>query len=87
MNISVTSKRIFTDDSVNMSELSEVVKFIMADDNSLCCPDKDKEKIRFCQSTLEVLHKKFMCEENVEYSYQSFARYVPHMIKKPRPED
>ena len=87
MNISVTSKRIFTDDSVNISELSEVVKFIMADDNSLCCPDKDKEKIRFCQGTLEVLHKKFMCEDNVKYSYQSFARYVPHMIKKPKPED
>ena len=88
MNIGIRSERLFSDDSVNISELGEkVVKFMMADDNSFCCPDKDKEKIRYRWGTLEVLHKKFMCDKNVGCSYQCFTRYVPDMIKKPKPED
>ena len=87
MNIRTGSERLLTDDSVNISELcKKLVKFMMADDNSFCCPDKGKEKIRFCRDTLEVLHKKFMCEDNVKCSDQSFAKYVPDMIKIPKPE-
>ena len=88
MNIPVRSVRLFTDDGVDISELGEkVVKFMMANDNSFCCSDKDKEKIRLHRDTLEALHKRFMCEKNVKCSYQSFARHVPDLIKKPKPED
>ena len=88
MNIQIHTDRIFTEDEDYLPELAEkVVHFMMQDDNSFRCPDKDKEHIRYRRDTLEVLHHKFMCEENVDCSYHSFCRYVPDMIKKPKPED
>ena len=88
LNIQLRTDRIFTHDSSYLSELAEkVLKFLMQDDNSFCCPDKDKETIRYRRDTLEVLYHKFLCEEMVECSYRSFCRYVPDTIKKPKPED
>ena len=88
MNIQIHMDRIFTADEDYLSELAEkVVHFMMQDDNSFRCPDKDKEHIRYWRDTLKVLHHKFICEEDVDCSYRSFCRYVPDMIKKPKPED
>ena len=60
---------------------------MLLDDNSFQCPDKDKEEIRYRRDTLEVLHEKFMCEENIDCSYRNFCRYVPEQIKKSKPQD
>ena len=61
--------------------------FMMNDDNSFECPDKTKENVRYRRDNLDVLHEKFMGEENVECSYCHFCCYVPEQIVKPKPED
>ena len=41
---------------------NQVTKFMVEDENSIKCPDKKKEKLRYRISYLSVLHEKFLCE-------------------------
>ena len=68
-NVQLRSEHLFTEEDNSVSEFGEkVIAFMLLDDNSFRCPDKDKEEIQYRRDTLEVLHEKFMCEENIDCS-------------------
>ena len=63
-NLRLREGRLFTDDEQPIPELDEKVIFFMLNVNkSFECPDK-KEGIRYRRDTLEVLHEKFMCDDD-----------------------
>ena len=87
-NIRIREERLFMDDEDLVPEFGEkVISFVLDNDNSFECPDKNKEGVRYRRDTLEVLREKFMCETMIECSERSFGRYVPDNILKPKPED
>ena len=87
-NIQLRTERLFTEDQQYLSPLGEkIAAFMLLDDNSFSCPDKDKEGVRYRRDTLEVLHEKFMCEEMVECHYSTFRQNIPKNIRKPKPGD
>ena len=61
----------------------KVVNFMRDDENSMTCPDKKKEKLRYWLDYLQVLHKKFLSEYQMECSYSHFCKLVPNDIVKP----
>ena len=67
----------------------KVAEFLYQDLNSLVVPDKKKESksMRYRLSSLNVLHEKFLAEEDLECSYSQFTRLVAHNVIKPKPED
>ena len=65
----------------------KVAKFMSEDENSMKCPDKKKENIRYRTSYLPILYEKFLCELNVNCSYSHFCKLVPENIIKPKPQD
>ena len=76
-NIQLRTERLFTEDQQYLSPLGEkIAAFMLLDDNSFSCPDKDKEGVRYRRDTLEVLHEKFMCEEMVECHYSTFTQNI-----------
>ena len=66
---------------------NKVTKFMVEDKNSIKCPDKKKENLRYRTNYLHVLHEKFLCEYNLDCSYSHFCKLVPDNIIKPKPQD
>ena len=86
-NLRICDERLLTNDDDPVPDFGEkVISFMMDNDNSLECPDKKKEGIRYRRDTIEVLHKNLMCETIIECSACSFSRYVPENILKPKLE-
>ena len=85
-----SGKRIekFVDSLPKEDTLSQkVVNFMRDDENSMTCPDKRKEKIRYQIHYLHVLHEKFSSEYQVEFSYSHFIKLVPNDIVRRKPQD
>ena len=59
----IRDERLFTDDDDPVPDFGEkVISFMIDDNNSFECPDKQNEGIRYQRDRTEVLHKKFVCE-------------------------
>ena len=59
----IRDERLFTDDDDPVPDFGEkVISFMIDDNNSFECPDKQNEGIRYRRDRTEVLHKKFVCE-------------------------
>ena len=64
----------------------KAVNFMRDNENSMTCPDKKKEKLRYRLDYFHVLHKKFLSEYQVECSYSHFCKLVPNDVR-PKPQD
>ena len=67
----------------------KVNAFLENDENTIVVPDVKKSKNGICYRMMSIkdLHLKFITDNDVECSYQHFARQVPDNIIKPKPED
>ena len=61
----------------------QIETFMLSDENSIKCPDKKKEHLRYWLTYLHVLHEKFLAEYKVDCSYSNFCSLVPSNIVKP----
>ncbi|CAF1441672.1 unnamed protein product [Adineta steineri] len=82
----------YTSSSTSPSELEEAIHdFMCRDDISQPCPDKKKQinhqQIRYRLNHLTVLHQQFELETNIDVDYNTFRRYVPSFIIKPKVDD
>ena len=79
-------KRIEVVDSLPQDDAvsQKVVNFMRDNENSMTCPDKKKEKLRYRFDYLHVLHKTFLSEYQVECSYSHFCKLVPNDIVRPK---
>ena len=82
-------KRIEVVDSLPQDDAvsQKVVNFMRDNENSMTCPDKKKEKLRYRFDYLHVLHKTFLSEYQVECSYSHFCKLVPNDIVRPKLQD
>ena len=63
---------------------------MLNDENSIVVPDfkKSKKGLRYRLLSLKDLHLKFSLElSDIECSYETFTRFIPEIIIKPKPED
>ena len=65
----------------------QIETFMLSDENSIKCPDKKKEHLRYQLTNLHVLHEKFLAEYKVDCLYSNFCKLVPSNIVKPKPQD
>ena len=75
--------------SETVSSLGAKIKeFINRDDNSMKCPDKKKEHLRYRLNNLTVFHEQFLSENpEVQCCYSNFCRYIPENVVKPKAQD
>ena len=90
------AKRDLHLDRVNVKSLGrpsitkeKVEAFLVNDENTVIVPDikKAKKDLRYRLMSIKDLHLKFITDNEIECSYQHFARQVPDNIIKPKPED
>ena len=90
------AKRDLNLDRVNVKPLGrpsitkeKVEAFLVNDENTVIVPDikKAKKDLRYRLMSIKDLHLKFITDNEVQCSYQHFARQVPDNIIKPKPED
>ena len=67
---------------------AKIKEFINRDDNSMTCPDKKKEHLRYRLNDLTVLHEQFLSENpEIQCCYSNFCRYIPENVVKPKAQD
>ena len=90
------AKRDLHLDRVNVKPLGrtsstkeKIEAFLVNNENTVIVPDikKAKKDLRYRLMSIKDLHLKFITDNEVECSYQHFARQVPDNIIKPKPED
>ena len=81
------SKKILPKKTSQSSLRTEIEAFLCRDDISKPCPDKHKQinnqQIRYRLNHLNILHKQFELETDIDIDYATFTRYVPSYIQKP----